>query len=623
MDALGLLTTGLVFGAVAHAAAVLLLAADHLAGRSRVLEVCGPAMTLGAGALVAAAVTKDITGVAVLGGLLVPATLAGVLGLRSFRVSGALLCATYVAFLAFALPWTGWFVATLPVSTPTRVLMLAAAPLLVLVLPINLVRTFENWEVLCRRHWRRPRRPLVEPDRSHFTRVSVHVPAHAEPPEVVIATLDALAKLDYPNFEVLVIDNNTTDPALWCPVEEHCSALGESFRFFHVEGLAGAKAGALNFALAHTDPQAELVAVVDADYQVDPDFLSGTVGHFDNPAMGFVQGPHAYRDWADSSYLSICNWEYAYFFGTGMVSRNERDAAITVGTMSVIRRRALEEAGGWAEWCLTEDSELAVRIRALGYSSVYLTHVYGRGLIPETFAGYKQQRFRWTFGPVQELKRHWRLYLPRRWRHPSRLTTAQRIHDATHGLYGISTGLGIASAPLAIAVLGSMALHGEVVKVPFPLWVAATVLLLGNLALRWLTYRVVLGARLREALGAFLASSALSHVVVVASLWGLVGREVPWRRTNKFRARSCGITALATVRTELVLGLSYLALAAAVVVALPHAGVAVMLAIGVMLQGATYLAAPAMALIADRDLRRALDRDALGSVGHAAPLRAG
>lgn len=100
------------------------------------------------------------------------------------------------------------------------------------------------------------------------------------------------------------------------------------------------------------------------------------------------------RDFEGSEYLRRCSWEYAYFFATGMVSRNERDAALTVGAMSVIRRRALEDAGGWAEWCLTEDSELAIRIHALGYSSVYLTQVLGRGLIPETFARYRKQRFR-------------------------------------------------------------------------------------------------------------------------------------------------------------------------------------------------------------------------------------
>ena len=73
---------------------------------------------------------------------------------------------------------------------------------------------------------------------------------------MLIETLDALARLDYPNFEVLVIDNNTQDEAVWRPVEAHCARLGARFRFFHVDPLAGFKAGALNFALRQTAPDA-------------------------------------------------------------------------------------------------------------------------------------------------------------------------------------------------------------------------------------------------------------------------------------------------------------------------------------------------------------------------------
>lgn len=60
-----------------------------------------------------------------------------------------------------------------------------------------------------------------------------------------------------------------------------------------------------------------------------------------------------------------------------MVALNEHNAGLTVGTMSLIRRSALDEAGGWAEWCLTEDSELAIRIHALGYDGVYLSEAFG------------------------------------------------------------------------------------------------------------------------------------------------------------------------------------------------------------------------------------------------------
>jgi cellulose synthase/poly-beta-1,6-N-acetylglucosamine synthase-like glycosyltransferase len=114
--------------------------------------------------------------------------------------------------------------------------------------------------------------------------IEIQVPAHNEPPEVLCETLNHLAQLDYQNFSVLVIDNNTEDPAVWMPVERHCQELGDRFCFVRQEGLQGAKAGALNYVLAeHSDRDAELIAVVDADYHVEPDWLSAVIGHFEDP----------------------------------------------------------------------------------------------------------------------------------------------------------------------------------------------------------------------------------------------------------------------------------------------------------------------------------------------------
>ena len=82
------------------------------------------------------------------------------------------------------------------------------------------------------------------------------------------------------------------------------------------------------------------------------------------------------------------------FFASGMRAMDHHGAGITVGTMSVIRAAALAEAGGWSAWCLTEDSELAIRLHAAGYTSHYTDRVNGRGLIPVTFAAYRKQRHR-------------------------------------------------------------------------------------------------------------------------------------------------------------------------------------------------------------------------------------
>ncbi len=106
-----------------------------------------------------------------------------------------------------------------------------------------------------------------------------------------------------------------------------------------------------------------------------------------------------------------------------------------------------------------------------------------------------------------------------------------------------------------------MVAHGEVVPLPFPLWLAATVLLASTHLLRWLVYRVVIGAGAREMLGAWVAGAALAHVISVANLWALAGRHVPWRRTDKFRPARRGAGALGAARTELILGLSCLTMA--------------------------------------------------------------
>lgn len=128
--------------------------------------------------------------------------------------------------------------------------------------------------------------------------------------------------------------------------------------------LTGAKAGALNYCLQNSALDADLIVAIDADYQAEPDFLQHTVGFFSDPNIGYVQTPHDYRKYDASPYQRACYWEYLPFQKVHLPSLNDYGAPIITGTMCTVRKRALVEAGGWADWCLTEDAELSVRVRA-------------------------------------------------------------------------------------------------------------------------------------------------------------------------------------------------------------------------------------------------------------------
>ncbi|MEN3305243.1 MAG: hypothetical protein V7603_1445 [Micromonosporaceae bacterium] len=514
---------------------------------------------------------------------------------------GALSLATTVGFRVTAVIWLGHFAATADLPVAVRVLTILLWTVAAVMLPVQLLDSFLVAEAAFRRAWRE-RDP--SPARGYRPRVSVHVPCHAEPPAVVIATLDALARVAYRDLEVLVIDNNTVDEALWRPVQRHCERLGERFRFLHVEGLSGAKAGALNYALARTDPAAEVVAVVDADYQAEPGFPGELVDAFGDTRLAFVQTSHDYRDWAASAYLTGCYWEYRAMYAGYMRSRSQRETALTTGTMCLVRRSALERVGGWAEWCCTEDSELSVRLHAAGYTGRYVHRTYGRGLVPQEFAGYRRQRHRWIYGPTQEFRRHWRLYLPARWARPSALTWSQKLLFAHHGLRELATGaaaLAVTATAVALTVLLALRPPGAALPAAATIGLAAGAA--SALLALWPLFRGVIGCTRRTALRAILCRMALADTRLSAGLAGCRTGTGEFRRTDKFPASSNRRKALASTGRETARGFAALALAGWALVASAGADVIIPLVAYLILRGACWLTAPILSMSADRSIR--------------------
>jgi glycosyltransferase involved in cell wall biosynthesis len=438
----------------------------------------------------------------------------------------------FVVYLAFVLDWT--FASDLGIAGTIGGLLLWLFEVFAAILACAYL--WEICDALGSEKWRRrvtrPEHAPV-PD-SELPFVSLHVPAHNEPPDMVLDTLRSLARLDYPHYEIVVIDDNTDDEKLWLPVRDWCARHG--VKFAHLEDWPGYKSGALNYALRElTDPRAEVIGVVDSDYQLKPGFLRRCAPLFADSWVGFTQAPQDYRGWERSRYYRRLFYSYSYFFAVSQPSRNERDGAIFAGTMGLIRRVALEQLGGWDEWCITEDAELSLRLLRAGWSGLHVDQSWGKGIMPLTFEALKGQRYRWCFGGLQILRMHLRSPLPGRETKENRLSTGQRWSYLSGGLQWYGDLLGLIFLAFLLAGAVNLATGGGDLFRKLTAFLVATVpvLVLLGLVRAVALLRRGTGASWRDALGAFLIWQSTSLVVARASVLGLFAKKAAFLVTPK------------------------------------------------------------------------------------------
>jgi glycosyltransferase involved in cell wall biosynthesis len=381
-------------------------------------------------------------------------------------------------------------------------------------------------------------------------RISIHVPAHNEPPELLRKTLRSLARLDYENYEVLVIDNNTTDPELWKPIEEYCRQLGDRFKFLHVENLPGYKAGAMNWARQFMDPEAEFIFVVDADYVVDRNALNVALEHVSDERIGLVQFPQDYRN-INAGNLGIA-LDFKHFFSSYMNMANRFRCVPSTGTLSLIRVSALSAVHGFGTEVITEDADLGLRLGLEGYQSIYVHRSIGHGVVPHDLAGLKKQRWRWAFGNAQILKLGWRQILL-----SPELDFRQKLGYIAHLTAWFNFNL---VPSLSLILLAPLAFLGDLDPVHQAAMAVSAATLASFLILRWATLATGLrrdGHRPAEILTAFATHIGLGWIFSASWIKCLWDHRSPFIRTNKFIGQMPG--ALSCTLTELGLGMGLVA----------------------------------------------------------------
>jgi len=483
---------------------------------------------------------------------------------KDLRLPGKIFFTVLVQFASTLVIWTMSTPVIRDLAPTTELMIGVLLPAQLLLLFVVLISGIELTELTWSGRLKRGFKPMAPGSATRFPKVSLHLPCYNEPPEMVKLTIDSLMAQDYPNFEILVLDNNTKDPKVWEPVKAYCESLGERVKFFHLAPWPGAKAGALNYGLTQTDPEAEIIGVVDSDYQVRPDWLSSLVPYFENPKVGHVQAPQDHREWQNDLFKEMINWEYAGFFDIGMVFRNEANAIIQHGTMTLIRKKVLEDSGRWAEWCIVEDAELGLRMMQAGYESCYIQERMGHGLVPDSFLAYKKQRFRWAYGAVQILKAHWRALVPFK---DTGLTPGQKYHFVSGWLPWFADAFYLLFCVTSLFWSAGMVLAPRFFATPLAVFTLPTVgVFVAKIVHHMFLYTTRVKCTPRQRVLSAIAGMGLTYAIAWAMWQGIFTKSTPFMRTPKMADKAAFTQGFLMASEEAALMLlHWLAAAAALV----------------------------------------------------------
>ncbi|HLO47709.1 MAG TPA: glycosyltransferase [Kamptonema sp.] len=226
--------------------------------------------------------------------------------------------------------------------------------------------------------------------------VDVLIPTYNEPVFILRRTIVGCQALDYANKKVYLLDDTKRPEVKALAKELGCEYITRPNNLY-------AKAGNLNYAIAKT--KGELITVFDADFIPTKNFLLRTVGFFQNQKVALVQTPQSFYN-ADPiarnlGLENIITPDEEVFYRQIELIKDGAESVVCAGTSFVVRRTALEAAGGFVTDSISEDYFTGIRLSAKGYSLIYLDEKLSAGLAAENIAAHLTQRLRWARGTLQ------------------------------------------------------------------------------------------------------------------------------------------------------------------------------------------------------------------------------
>jgi cellulose synthase/poly-beta-1,6-N-acetylglucosamine synthase-like glycosyltransferase len=403
-------------------------------------------------------------------------------------------------------------------------------------------------------------RKVSVPNQKHqqnfLPRVTVQLPVYNEK-YVIERLIKTISKLDYPKqlLEIQILDDSTDETtSLIVTTIDSLRPLDLDIKLIHRQTRTGFKAGALENGMKLCT--AEFIAIFDADFIPDADFLKKCIPHFTDSNVGMVQTRWAHINKGYSLLTELQAFGLDAHFSVEQCARNVAGSFINFnGTCGVWRKKCIEDSGGWSADTLTEDLDLSYRAQLKGWRFLYKEDVATPGELPIIMPAIKSQQYRWNKGAAETARKHL----------ANVLTTQSSFKKKFHAVFHLLNSSVFVCVFLA-AILSVPILFLEKDSSANLIFRSGSIFFLGFLSIT-LFYWTATKRFYKNPFLTFIklfppfliVSMGLSFHNCIAVLEGLAGRKTPFIRTPKFNiidnrkglANNTYITSRITIQTIL------------------------------------------------------------------------
>ncbi len=375
--------------------------------------------------------------------------------------------------------------------------------------------------------------PQQSPKLKEFPLVTIQLPIYNEL-YVVERLIDKICELDYPKnkLEIQILDDSTDETVeIIAKKVKHYQNLGFDIQHIQRPKRVGYKAGALKYGTQIC--KGDFIAIFDADFLPESDFLLKTLPHFKNKNIGVVQTRWGFTNANYSALTSLQSFGLNAHFSIEQVGRNFSNHFINFnGTAGVWRKECVTEAGGWQSDTLTEDLDLSYRAQLKGWKFLYLESVESPSELPIEMNALKQQQFRWTKGAAECTSKNLIRVLK---------SKHTKFSTKLHAIFHLMNS----SIFMVIFIMSVLSLPLIIIKPLYPQY-HFLIQLTGFFMVSWLILGVFYWVSFRQNsrgnffsflihfLGFLSVSMGLSLHNALAVFEGYIGRKTPFVRTPKF-----------------------------------------------------------------------------------------